>query len=589
MITLRSCFTATALLLTALSANAAIYRVGVGSGCTHSTIQSAIGSAAITAEADEIRVTQSQSYVQQALLIDQVQGTLELLGGYASCTASTPTSGARTVIDGTNNLSVLRINDTRTVYLANLDIVGGTTSGNGGGINASGQGDDILSLFNTLVRNNQAANGGGVSVRNNDPQGNPDGMQLVLFGNSSISSNVASNGGGIHCNHASVIMLDSSFAYLNSATGYGGGLYAQDCRIEIASRGANGAVIWSNNAGNSGGGIHLLGAQTEARMLTVDAFTPSRIVGNSASVGGGVALNEGAALVLYDANIEDNTASVAAGAVMVESEVDATGDTRFTMLDAREGDAPSPSVPCDDAEACNRVTGNQARSGNVRKPGAAIMVAAGTPYSAHARFQGTRIEGNVGESLTRHSGAYGQIVFNGSLLVDNDLSSTVLDAPGTANSLAITASTIAQNLLGVGRGVIVGSGGCNPEDDARGTFLNLSIIEQSGHPLIEPSSTLISGCFLYLIGNAFPGFPEVPQRVIATPEFRDASNGDFRLLPSSAAIDFAPFTPQSFTRDGFPRNFDSPDRPNRFGTQDLGAYEYFIDRIFVGGFEDPNA
>lgn len=588
MFTLRSCSVLAALLLAAQPSMAAVYRVGVGSGCTHGTIQSAIGSAGLTPEADEIRITQSQSYVQQALLIDQVQGTLGLLGGFASCTASTPTSGARTVIDGGNSLPVLRINDTRTVYLESLDIVGGTSNDDGGGIKATGQGDDILSLSNTLVRGNQAFAGGGVSVSNIDSQGNPEGMQLVLYGNSSISSNLATNGGGIYCNRATVTMLDRSLVYLNSATD-GGGMHAENCKILIASRGTNGAVVWSNNAGNVGGGIHLSGAETEARMVTVDAFTPSRIVGNSASVGGGVSLNEGASMVLYDVNIENNTATVAAGAVMVESEVDATGDTRFTMLDAREGDAPSPAVPCDDAEACNRVTGNQARNGNVRKPGAAIMLAAGTAYTAHARFQGTRIEGNVGESLARHSGAYGQIVFNGSLLVNNDLSGTLLDAPGTANSLAITASTIAQNLLGVGRGVIVGSGGCDPEDDARGTFLNLSIIAQSGHPLIEPSSALVSGCFMYLIGNVFSGFPEIPERVIATPGFRDAANGDFRLLPSSPAIDFAPATPQTFTRDGSPRSFDNPNRQNRFGPQDLGAYEYVIDGIFLGNFEDPNA
>ena len=79
--------------LAAMPAQAAIYRVGSGSGCTHATIQAAVGAASQSAEADEIRISQSQTYVQQAILIDQVQGSLTLAGGYATCSSGTPTTG----------------------------------------------------------------------------------------------------------------------------------------------------------------------------------------------------------------------------------------------------------------------------------------------------------------------------------------------------------------------------------------------------------------------------------------------------------------------------------------------------------------
>jgi hypothetical protein len=569
-------------------AAAAVYRVGSGPGCTHASIQAAIGAAAASAASDEIRLSATLAYSQQALLVDGAQGALVLAGGYATCADDAPVAGARTLVDGDGNLPVLRINATRTVSLQSLDIGGGGTTGRGGGIYATGSGGAVLALSDTLVRGNQAYAGGGIAVLNSDAQADPETMQLLLFGNSAVSGNSAVAGGGVQCIGATVHLFDNAHVSLNTASDYGGGVYALDCRVEIGSRGIGGAVLWANSAGGDGGALYLYGSRSDADFYTIDAQVPARIVGNSASRGGAIAIAREARMRMFDARIESNTASAQAGAVFVSSETGASADTRFTMRGAPDG-AVAAAVRCADPESCNRVDGNQALDGSVRRPGAAIVVAAGAGHSAHAMFHGTRFDGNIGESLTRHAGDHGQIAFNGALLVENDASGALLDAPGAANSLALVATTIARNAIGSGHGVIAGAGYCDPNDDVRGTYVHLGIVWQPGHVLIASPDAPQPFCFQHLLGNDFGDLPPTAERIVSDPLFRNAAVGDYRLSLGSIAIDFAPATAQTATRDGGPRVFDFVTMQDRFGAQDLGAYELAPDLIFADGFEPTGA
>jgi hypothetical protein len=133
-------------LVSGAPAAAAIYSVGSGPGCTHASIQAAVGAASVTAADDEIRLSATLAYAQQALLVDEVQGTLTIAGGFASCSDAAPVAGARTPISGNGNLPVLRINATRTVSLQSLDISGGGTSERGGGIYVTGSGGAVLAI-----------------------------------------------------------------------------------------------------------------------------------------------------------------------------------------------------------------------------------------------------------------------------------------------------------------------------------------------------------------------------------------------------------------------------------------------------------
>ena len=571
--------------LAAMPAQAAIYRVGSGSGCTHATIQAAVGAASQSAEADEIRISQSQTYVQQAILIDQVQGSLTLAGGYATCSSGTPTTGARTVIDGDGNLPVLKILGTRTVTLSNLDIVDGGSDSYGGGIDVSGSDGAVLMLSNTWVRGNQAYAGGGIAVRNGDPQGELDGMQLLLFGNSAVNSNSAVGGAGIYCNGATVMLFDQSYVALNTASDVGGGIYAVDCRIEARSSGINGAILLGNTAvAGAGGGLVMLGERSQGDIYTIDPLTPTRIAGNSAAFGGGVALLGGAQLRAFDINIDHNTASLMGGAVYLHAWANSNAETNFMMQGSTRG-APAAAVNCADPEACNRIHDNQAIEGSTPKKGSAIIVNAEAGEMARATFRGTRLEHNSGETLSSHVNTNGQVSFDGALLVRNTASSVLLEAnEGSENSLVLSASTVSGNVLGAGRGVIGAGGECDISSDYRGTHVYRSIIWQEGHPILQSWLGIHAECFRYLVGNDFAGL-QAADLVVADPVFADPTSGNFELTLYSPAIDFAPPQVANSTRNHALRVFDIPYIQDDFGPHDLGAYEFIPDWIFSDNFD----
>jgi len=584
MIRFASTIVALAGLLSAAPAAAAIYRVGIGAGCTHASIQGAVGAAFSSAEADVIRISQTQSYTQQSILIDQVQGALVLAGGFATCQSNAPTPGARTQLNGNGNLSVVRINETRTVELDDLDIQGGRGTGSGGGVYVTGSDGAVLALGNTLVRSNQGASGGGIAVFNTDADSGVGAMQLLLFGSSAALNNSAIIGGGIQCSGATVMLFDQSHVSFNASSDNGGGIHAQNCRVELRSSGVNGIVLLSNTASGNGGGMYLGGARSQGDIYTIDPYKPARIYNNSARQGGALAVADDAQLRLFETSIEENTASAGGGAILLQPGAHATGDTRFLMQGTIAG-APAAAVECADPEACNRVYGNRAMNGSTPQPGSAILVDAAASTSAHATFRGTRLEMNNGETLSRHLDARGQVSFDGALLVRNIASGVLLDARGAANSLVVSASTIAwNNMMSNGRGVIAGSGSCDIDNDYLGTHLYRSIIWQETHPLLEAIGGIQPVCFRYLIGNDFSGFPASSDRLVANPSLANPVGANFELALDSPALDFAPAQPINSTRNGGPRVFDMDDHANRLGPQDLGAYEYVTDLIFASGF-----
>ena len=80
------------------SAQAAIYTVGNGAGCTHGTIQSAINAANNSAGADTVRLTHSLTYEPEANTINTAQ-ELTVEGGYATCTQASPDM-TKTIVSG---------------------------------------------------------------------------------------------------------------------------------------------------------------------------------------------------------------------------------------------------------------------------------------------------------------------------------------------------------------------------------------------------------------------------------------------------------------------------------------------------------
>lgn len=583
------------LALAATTAEAAIYRVGSGAGCTHTTIQSAIDSAFFASGATEIRIN-AGSYADSALVIGDETDTLRLVGGFASCTAESPQPQTWSTLLGAAGHSVLAINGATDVTLSSLILSDATTLYDGAGIRyvtLAGQ----LTLVDTLVLNNTASTGGGIVVGNPDGSSGPEAVRLVLRGRTALLSNQAAygDGGGILCSRATVRVLDDAYLLLNSASsGDGGGIHASDCRIEIASRGSltgNGSLSLNSAEAGHGGGLFLTGARASAVVYPTDPKQLPKLHGNSAQRGGAIAAAGGARVDLYEGWLSQNAATLE-GAVFWVADGGASGlDTRVTMHGDLVG-APAGAVACAVREDCNRLRGNLALDA-VGNPGSGVAVAIvaaepGAPSgTAHVRFEGTRIDEGSGASLVTQTSPDSHIVFDGALIDSNSLSGFIAVTMSLTSSLDITASTIAGNTLGAGSTVLFGPIACGLDSEVRGTRIERSIVWQPGHPLLTTfGGTPQADCFRHLVGNQFNGLPESPERLVADPDFVDPANGDFRLSLYSPAMDFAPAHPADATRDGGPRVFNIASLGDRFGAQDLGAYEEAPDDlIFANGFE----
>ena len=217
-----------ALVLAAPHAAADIFTVGVGTGCTHATIQQAIDAAQANPGADTIRVTRSLGYTQQALTVNTAQD-LSIVGGFATCSQAA-SDGTRTTVSGAGGALVPVFTITgqtgSVIRIRLLTITGGDTAGegHGGGIHYLGNGR--LELIETDVSGNTAGYGGGIYA---DGQG--DQAELLLSNDVVIAGNTARySGGGIYLNDMNMRMeAPGSILFNNTAQGlsdrgFGGGL-----------------------------------------------------------------------------------------------------------------------------------------------------------------------------------------------------------------------------------------------------------------------------------------------------------------------------------------------------------------------------
>jgi hypothetical protein len=192
--------------------------------------------------------------------------------------------GQRTaVLNGVegNTLSVFR----GTVNVVNLTIqgVGAAIDNVAGAVtlrdskvthSAGIQNSGTLTLYNTPVTDNNAANGAGIhSV-----------FGRVTLNDSPVTGNHASGGGGtgggIHANVATVTLNDSPVTG-NTAETYGGGIVAFDCTVNL-----NDSPVIGNTAGTDGGGIYVFtDAEVTLRDSKVTGNTPDNC-GPSGSVSG---------------------------------------------------------------------------------------------------------------------------------------------------------------------------------------------------------------------------------------------------------------------------------------------------------------
>ncbi|MEO7200393.1 MAG: hypothetical protein ABIY56_09285, partial [Dokdonella sp.] len=472
------------LVVTAMASpvEASIFKVGSGTGCTHSTIQAAVNAANANPGLDHIIITRSVSYTQQAIKIQQAQ-PLTLTGGYAACADSAP-SGARTTVNGSGGAanSVFTVEPgSAEVLFDNLYITGGDESDNyyGGGIDFTGSGN--LTLNNVTLTLNTSGYGGGLSARGTGPN-----ATVLLMGETIITSNLATqDGGGIHLRGSVTLwaLEPKTAIWLNRATGlantppgvyhgYGGGMaVVAPAKAYIGSSGYGIGAI-NNNTARVGGGIAALtdsGNSSFVYLFTTDPTKPQKVSGNRATDVGGAFFSDATAeqfsgprgfIQIWDTTIENNSAPIGSIAYLVgdSSPPPFSGEQGgfLTMNDVGGSGIfarPAMSAACNPGVVCSVVKNNRSEDAAGNPTNSALIYGVD---KARVTIDNYRFTGNSARSLLDLADIYAATVAN-TLIDNNTFTAAVLQFPEGDPNVKLNHLTITDNVIG-GPGVIAHRG-----------------------------------------------------------------------------------------------------------------------------------
>lgn len=604
----------------------AVGDVASDSNCTDNDIQSAIDAIAQSSTQcpATINVTREHTYTAQHLTISNTGKSIHIVGqgdgvrcstGVSFCIGGPCYTSPQVTISGSGHSgdSVLHIDGYNNVTLQYLTVSFGDLASNqgGGGIYFNGSGS--LTLDTSVVSFNTAGYGGGIDFIGSD--GN---ASLSLLPNTLILSNTALvDGGGVRMEGSARLFAlqdQTLIAFNHAANGHGGGLdVIAPARADVGSSGYNGlGVIYDNDAAY-GGGVSVNdggnNGDTEAvvRLFSTNAQKPARISGNSATaLGGGMFLqpfsstfpainHTSASACLSDFRIDDNNAPDG-GAIFMAFGADVSGDLpSFVYMNVfdlnAQGDScnllESPAslgaVACAPGVACNEISANTAEDSSNRPSGAIVA----NQESIFLAYRVT-MRGNVATNLINVQGPGASGMEMGNCLVFGNHTQDELfgvhNVPDSGDVAArLTDCTVAGNTID--NGYVIAS-----DSDF---ILKRSIIDQPGHlPYDHIGGTLTTQ---YVVANDIAGLGAGTLQQ-GEPQFVDAANGDYHLLPTSLGIDFAPadgsVTNFNVDLDSKRRDVDLIQVANNYGPRDVGAYErqsFFNcgagDTLFCNNFE----
>jgi predicted outer membrane repeat protein len=568
----------------------------VGVGCTYTKIKDALDAERLNpgSPADFIWIVHNQAYTDQDVQIhDQ---NVFVYGGVDTCTDASVTGTTTLSGSGGAAKSVMTISGNSQVWLGGLTITQGdnSDSGVGGGINFVGTGK--LTIGSSNISNNHAGYGGGINFRGT---GGTDNVAELWINDETLITNntAASSGGGIRIegNARLYVTRPQVWIALNHADGgYGGGVQViGPAQADLGSPGYLLAeylgVIYENTA-KYGGGISVSAGSGDfedgyLRLFTTDAQHPLRIEGNKASQdGGGVHVKSDDGLIyqgkaeLCASGYRITANSAKEGAAIYAISYDNTRNSRVYSW-RQCGDSELDAVTCS-SDDCNRIDGNVAQdiSGHAT-PGSTILLHSGTEFTGGA----LRIEGNQGAHALRVLSGDTSLVTIADCLLDANILTSDLVAADAQTTLSLRNCTLANNQIAAG--VAVRSGGIlEMFDDIFAQGQTASLTYTGGNP----NNLTID----YVMSMEVASLAQGSHVVQGDPSFVDPSHNDYRLLPTSAAIDVAPvLAGNNRDLDNRPRDLDSPNVPNLDGVRDLGAYERQVrycgtaDTLFCNNFE----
>ena len=464
-----------------------------------------------------------------------------------------------------------------------LEVTGGAfnnnvATSNGGALNASA--DVRVTMMGTVFSGNAATFDGGAIASN--------GADITINGGSEVDAqfeaNMAERGGAIFVTGASSLRFNATFAagrrtyFEGNGAEFGGGIFASGAS-EVT---VFGNTQWSNNTAlSSGGGIYITGAGSELTALgwsqnsrnvlfsgnsaqsnggglyvdgsSVDikgAQFGIQSMGNTADNGGGLFATNGASVLVYNSEFISNTALFNGGGLFAGPATQIAIGARLTG----ESDPVDVSV-CDPTTQladryCSSFVGNQA---NIT--GGAIYSTFNTVDISQTAFS-ENASGSGGNAIEIAQGA--------TATVDHILVSDHQQAIDVADGAQLTLdySTVAANTT---------SGVRASDSTSTELTVSRSIVWDNGLGLdIGSQTTFIADCVI----SQTPG---LSGAIVTDPLFTSTDRGDFRLEPTSPAVDLCSTMEPVLDLDGTPRPLG--------GAPDAGAFEVFVDGVFANGFE----
>jgi len=530
--------------------------------CDYHTIQAAVDSGL----SDTIRIASNKNYFESIALLNSNN---YLIGGYANCQMAglNITDLSQAIITGNGNDDVISINvvlsNNYDIKLKNIIVANGF-----GGISATSQNNAQLSLIID-----------GVRMFNN----NYNGFKVLTFAGS--DADVVLNDVIIDFNDSSGVVCEGSDSNIrvtgtskikdNTTSDKGAGLWVADgCQLTAYSP----TIIENNQAQNNGGGMYVasggdvtlwgLATGCENGICYGVDDAPVIIRNNTGSIGGAIAINnEESSVTMANALVENNVASIQGGAISVSA-----GEmTGYTYLDGEK---------CWQVGKCNQIINNKANFS-----GGAIYA----EFNAKVDFYSTWFKGNrADKGVIVAVDGNSTVTINNSMMVkngdngsgdysDNNLFEISSNAQNPNTAITLEYVTVADN-------EVIDEVVKNDEGSIR---IHSSIINENVDVYAVTNHVLAQ--FECLIVNETDSFSAGGTVMVATPEFMNPSNDDYRNKPSSVAVDYC----YEITSDWYgdmewdEHGFDDPNKINLHGSYDLGADEYIIDNdiIFKHGYE----
>lgn len=523
--------------------------------CDYPTIQAAING---VTPGSEIRLVGAEFAL--AAPVSVTNRTLRIAGGFPFCGAPLPTSRTA-LVAGFNGDPVMLVTGNvpgaLDLTLVNLDLAeADNPAANGGGMRVTGTGN--VSLFGVDVRDNFAMGGGGVAVLAFGA--GPLTLSLgrgTRIGGDPAGGNGAEFGGGIYCD-AATLRLGHAAIIGNAASGLGGGVRAIDCAIETFQE--PGPTRIDGNRARRGGGIYASDALIDLASRPnqrVSISGNAAINGAAPRSGGGLYLAGNTVFETSGVRIDDNLARESGGGIFLAG---------ATLRMDRGGDA---CLVHDDA--CSSVSGNTVRDAMGALAGhsaVAFVAGSGSPLLDLTQ---TRVVGNASAGALLRAGDAARIELTSTVFTGNTSNAGLIDNLSTAE-LRMDFVTLAGNTH-------VGAAVTNTSGAALAGEIRRSILM----PAPGAATVVGTGTASFLCNNIAGGAHGGDAH---DPGFINPAAGNYRLRRGSQNLDrcLVDGTEDLHDIGGRARATDDPEAANVGGILDRGAYEG-SEGLLVDSFE----